>query len=182
MEDAMFSVDVETDGPIPGDYSLLSLGACLIDSPDVEAFYVEMQPIFSLFEPEALRVNGLDRDRLLREGKPPRIAMEEFASWVNAIVAARGEVRPVYVALNAPFDWSFTHWYMMHYLGADPFGHSAWDIRAHFAGVLGSSTWSESSRKELCALLGIEHTNTHNALEDAQEQARIFSLLRQRAA
>jgi len=34
------SVDVETSGPIPGEYSLLSIGACLVDQP-ATSIYLE---------------------------------------------------------------------------------------------------------------------------------------------
>lgn len=178
MADVLFSVDVETDGPIPGDFSLLSIGACLVERTEV-SFYVEMQPIFHQFDPEAMQVNGLDRDRLLREGQPPKVAMESFAEWVKSNCADGN--RPVYVALNVSFDWSFTHWYFQHYLSFDPFGHSAWDIRAHFAGYLGTHSWSASSGSVLCEELSIERLNTHNALADAQEQAKIFRLLQQKS-
>jgi hypothetical protein len=33
------SVDVEASGPIPGEYSLLSIGACHVDKPDQNAQY-----------------------------------------------------------------------------------------------------------------------------------------------
>ena len=32
--DLFVSVDVETAGPIPGEYSLLAIGACLVDAPE----------------------------------------------------------------------------------------------------------------------------------------------------
>jgi ribonuclease T len=35
--EVFISVDVETAGPIPGEYSLLSIGACRVDD-DTEAF------------------------------------------------------------------------------------------------------------------------------------------------
>ena len=37
------SVDVETAGPTPGDYAMISIGACLVDEPQ-RGFYVELKP------------------------------------------------------------------------------------------------------------------------------------------
>ena len=72
--DAYFSADVETDGPIPGPYSLLSFAivyaGCFDGTtfrrPDRydKVFYRELRPISDRFQLEALRVNGLDRARL----------------------------------------------------------------------------------------------------------------------
>jgi hypothetical protein len=42
--EVFISVDVETAGPIPGDYSLLSIGACVVDEPS-QTFSCELQPI-----------------------------------------------------------------------------------------------------------------------------------------
>ena len=39
-----FSVDIESAGPIPGVYSMLSLGACVVNDTS-QTFYVELKPI-----------------------------------------------------------------------------------------------------------------------------------------
>src|SRR5579862_4504441 len=75
--DAYFSADVETDGPIPGPFSILSFALVYAGSFDGQRFerpdnyetrfYKELKPISEDFEPEALRVNGLDRARLCRD-------------------------------------------------------------------------------------------------------------------
>src|SRR6266436_4496570 len=38
QDEAYISVDIEAAGPVPGEYSMLSLGACLVDSPEI-TFY-----------------------------------------------------------------------------------------------------------------------------------------------
>ena len=73
--DVYFSADVETDGPIPGPYSILSFALVVAGTFDGvqftpppnygQSFYRELKPISDDFQIEALRVNGLDRDRLL---------------------------------------------------------------------------------------------------------------------
>lgn len=57
-EEIYVSVDVETSGPIPGEYSLLSIGACLVAQP-ATSIYLELQPDSPKYDPEALAVSGL---------------------------------------------------------------------------------------------------------------------------
>src|SRR5712671_8226503 len=85
--DVYFSADVETDGPIPGPFSMLSFAIVYAGSFDGERFerpkdyerrfYRELRPISKEFQEEALKVNGLDRDRLCREGLAPEHVMTE---------------------------------------------------------------------------------------------------------
>src|SRR5690349_7838779 len=91
--DVYFSADVETDGSIPGPYSMLSFalvyagaydGTTFYRPPSYDkTFYTELRPISDAFEQEALNVNGLDRDRLLVQGEDPVIAMSTAADWVR---------------------------------------------------------------------------------------------------
>src|SRR5271156_6697988 len=75
------SVDVETAGPIPAEYSLLSIGACSIFDPE-KTFACELRPINRNFDPKALEVTGLSLDELTRTGLEPSQAMGAFASWL----------------------------------------------------------------------------------------------------
>ncbi len=77
------------------------------------------------------------------------------------------------MALNAPFDWSFINDYFHRYLGNNPFGHSALDIKAYYMGFAGVS-WCETSMKHISTFLLQEKHLIHNALRDAQDQADIF--------
>jgi len=52
------SVDIEAAGPVPGEYSMLSIGACDVELPK-KSFYIELKPINDNFIPEALAVSGL---------------------------------------------------------------------------------------------------------------------------
>jgi ribonuclease T len=44
MVETYISVDVEAAGPIPGDYSMLAIGACMVGNAR-ETFYAELRPI-----------------------------------------------------------------------------------------------------------------------------------------
>jgi ribonuclease T len=170
MEETYISVDVETAGPNPGGYSLLSIGACTLNDPP-QTFYVELVPVNDRATTEALAISGLSLEALRQRGLPPAEAMARFAGWVGEVVPAG--CRPVFVAFNAPFDWMFVHDYFYRYLGYNPFGHSALDIKALYMGLVGAR-WFETSMRQVSARY-LDHRHlTHHALEDALDQADIL--------
>ena len=164
------SVDVETAGPNPGGYAMLSIGACTVAEP-VETFYVEIKPDKDAFSLEALEVSGLSMDELRENGVPPERAMGQFADWVNNVTPENN--RPIFVAFNAPFDWAFVNDYFHRYLGHNPFGHSALDMKAYFMGASGVA-WSDTGFEKATSYYKINHPLTHNALQDALDQAELF--------
>ena len=52
-------VDIESDGPIPGDYSMISFGAVIVDTELSKTFYGKLKPISDKFIPEALAVSPI---------------------------------------------------------------------------------------------------------------------------
>lgn len=177
MNEVYISVDVEAAGPYPGRYAMLSIGACLVWDPATN-FYVELQPDRPEFLPDALAISRLSLDALAQHGARPQDAMQAFADWIKNVVPEGG--RGIFVALNAPFDWMFVNDYFHRYLGDNPFGHSALDVKAYYMALAGVS-WSETSLKHISAYLLQEKQLVHNALKDAQDQAEIFRELMQRA-
>ncbi len=164
------SVDVETAGPYPAKYSLLSIGACTLFEPR-HTFYVELKPISQLADPQALAISGLSLIQLEKSGVAPIEAMARFENWLNTTLPQG--LRPVFLAFNAPFDWMFVSDYFYRYLGRQPFGHTALDIKAFYMGMTGVA-WPETSMKYISPkYLGERHL-THNALNDAIDQAEIF--------
>lgn len=172
-EELYISVDVETAGPIPAEYALLSIGACIVKDPSI-CFYIELQPDRESITTEAMAIHGLTFDKLNQDGKPAQEAMQAFADWVKEITPKNH--RPVFVALNAPFDWMFVNDYFHRYLGFNPFGHSALDIKAYYMGQTGVD-WGETSMKHMSGYFLEERRLTHNALADAQDQAEIFKMI-----
>ena len=167
---AYISVDIETAGPNPSQYAMLSIGACLVCEPQ-RTFYVELQPTTHRVVPEALVVSGLSLEALAERGLPPAEAMARFEIWVKAEVPP-GE-RPVFLAFNAPFDWMFVNDYFHRFLGHNPFGHSALDLKAFYMGLMGVH-WSETTMHHVAARYLDHRELTHNALHDAQDQAELF--------
>jgi hypothetical protein len=167
------AVDVEADGPIPGPYSMLSLGMAVAGRPDLH-FYSEMKPISARYDPEALAVAGLDRDQLARQAPTPRDAMAAAARWVEDL---RPLGRPVFLASPAVWDGMFVHWYFINFTGRNPFGvtGSGIDLRSYWMGRT-AQAWSECRNDVVKAAAGLAGTpHTHHAGEDAAELAAIFA-------
>jgi DNA polymerase III epsilon subunit-like protein len=166
------SIDIETSGPIPGKYSLLSLGGCVVGSPDL-TFYREFKPISDNFIPKALEVSGFQMDKLRQSGIEPKQGMQEFKSWIEEFCR---DTKPVFVGFNAAFDWSFVNYYFHIFLGDNPFGFSALDIKAYFMGLTGCS-WDDTRSSRISQILEIDTNINHNALQDALAQGRLFRKL-----
>ena len=181
--DVYFSADVETDGPIPGPFSMLSFALVYAGAFDGKhfappqdynrTFYRELKPISENFQPEALRVNGLDRERLLTEGEAPGLAMTEACRWIRSIT---NDEKPVLVAYPLSFDWAWLYWYFVRFSAeGSPFNHSlCFDMKTAFAVKAGVQI-SEAGRSKILPSLRPERKHTHHALEDAIEQAEIFT-------
>ena len=182
--DVYFSADVETDGPIPGPSRFCRLLWCspgrstassspplqIIDKLSTESF----RPISVDFQVEALRVNGLDRDRLRAEGERPENAMTEAAEWIRGIVE---HGKPILVAYPLSFDWSWLYWYFTKFsTQGSPFNHSlCFDIKTAFA-VKAGVPISEAGKSRLLPSLRPRNRHPHHALDDAvEQQAEIFA-------
>jgi DNA polymerase III epsilon subunit-like protein len=168
------SVDIEASGPSPSVGSLLSIGACLVDRPEI-GFYVELQPLADMvWDEEAATVHGLARDQLERDGLEPAAAMEQFESWTAEVSAG---ARPIFVGFNAPFDWMFVADYFWRYLGRNPFGVSALDLKSYYMASEAVTRWEETRRVHVDERLGLEPDHSHQALEDARGQAVLARIL-----
>jgi len=173
-EEALVSVDVEASGPSPSTGSLISLGACLVEDP-AAAIYLELQPLPDApWSADAQLVHHLERDRLERDGLPPDQAMVRLEEWLKAVVGRR---QPVFVGFNAPFDWMFVNDYFQRYLGRNPFGVSALDIKSYYMGRERIALWSQTTHRHVTSRFPVSGDHTHNALDDAREQAELMRLL-----
>ena len=172
--ETFISVDIEASGPSPSIGSLLSIGACLVADPSVD-FYVELKPIDGqAWDAQAETVHELSLEHLMQEGLEPAIAMERFAEWVETVC---GGSRAVFVGFNAPFDWMFVADYLWRYVGRNPFGISALDLKSYFMARDGIEEWQRTRRANVDEALGLEPDHNHHALDDARGQARIAEVL-----
>lgn len=177
------AIDIEADGPYPGEYSMLSIGAATVTSPGSrpqETFYIELQPISDNFVDAAMKVNGLDREKLKATGTPPEAAMKIFGQWVKDRQVETGQ-KAVCVYGPAVWDGMWAHWYFIKYAGYNPFGvtGSGIDLRSYFMGMVYTS-WNKTGKREIqrrIDTVGVRPRHTHNAKDDAVELAWFFAQL-----
>jgi DNA polymerase III epsilon subunit-like protein len=166
------SVDIKATGPIPGEYSMISIDAC--DAYRPEATFSCLVALTSgNVVPEAMAQTGISLSILESGGLPPEVAMKQFAEWIFKI---SGAGIPVLVALNAPFAWSFVNYYFIRYHGSSPFEIGAVDIKALSMGA-NQCSWQETRSLNEKAAAGAQGVNKHKALDDVQSQAELFRRL-----
>ena len=160
-------VDVEADGPIPGDYSMISFGAVVVRSPrkgraegevGEESFYGQLRPISETWIPEALAVSGFSREETLAFDEP-KVVMERFARWLESEV--KGKL--LFISDNNGFDWQFVNWYFHHFLGHNPFGHSSQNLGSLYKGLVGDTFKSFKHLRKTA--------HTHHPVDDARGNA-----------
>ncbi|MFD3944690.1 exonuclease [Streptomyces sp. NPDC058579] len=181
------SADVEADGPVPGPFSMSSFGLAVAGVHDGEGFkafdpaertfYAELKSISDSFDPEALAVSGLDRGRLVREGREPAEGMNAAAAWLGEVAEELGAV-PVFVAYPLGYDWMWMYWYFMRFADTgSPFGHSrCMDIKTLYAAKAAVPV-NRATKRSMPSHLLSSRAHTHNALDDAIEQAELFQNL-----
>jgi hypothetical protein len=168
------STDVETDGPIPGDFSMLSLAS---------AAYQADKTLLGTFSANLETLPGAGADpgtmdwwgqnpsawQAAREGAEPAAAvMARYLAWLRALPG-----RPVFVAYPAGFDFTFVYWYLIRFTGQSPFSYSAIDLKTYAMALL-KRPYRESVKRNFPKVWFDPLPHTHRALDDAIEQGALF--------
>lgn len=124
-------VDVETDGPIPADYSMICFGAMIVDEQLDKTFYGQLKPISDQWFPKALEISGFTRQETLNFDDPKTI-MVHFRNWISEY----SNQLPIFISDNNGFDWQFINYYFHHFLGSNPFGHSSTNLGSLYKGLV----------------------------------------------
>ncbi|MDJ1479447.1 3'-5' exoribonuclease [Cytophagaceae bacterium YF14B1] len=151
-------VDIESDGPIPGDYSMISFGAVVVDELLNKTFYGQLRPISDKFIPEALAVSGHTRQETLMFPEAKQV-MTDFSHWIKENTTDRA----IFISDNNGFDWMFICWYFHHFLGNNPFGFSSQNLGSLYKGL------EKDTFKNFKHLR--KTTHTHHPVDDAKGNA-----------
>jgi len=140
---SLIAVDVESDGPIPPKYSMVSFGAVVVEPTLSRTFKGQVRPISDLWLPEALAVSGVGRAEHQGYDEPAEV-MERFERWIGE--SSKG--KPVFVSDNLAFDWQFINYYFHAFLGRNPFGWSGRRIGDLYCGMVkdGYAPWKHLRR------------------------------------
>lgn len=151
-------VDIEADGPIPPDYSMVSFGAVIVEPGLERTFYGKIRPISDNWIPQALEVSSHTREETL-EFEEPEPVMRAFAEWI----ARECTRRPMFISDNNGFDWQFINWYFHHFLGKNPFGFSSQNLGSLYKGL------TRDTFKNFKHLRRTKHS--HHPVDDARGNA-----------
>jgi hypothetical protein len=158
-------VDVEADGPIPGDYSMVCFGAVVVAGDLSRTFYGRLKPVSEKWIPGALAVSGFSREQTLQFAAPVQV-MKEFQAWLKD----NSKGKPMFISDNNGFDWQFINWYFHHFLGENPFGFSSTNLGSLYKGL----------RKDVCQ--NFKHlrktAHTHHPVDDAKGNAEALLSLK----
>jgi hypothetical protein len=170
------STDVEADGPIPGTYSMLSLGSAAYDwrGKLLGTFYRKLEPLPGASQDEGTMQWWSELPEAWAEAtsdsEPPEKVMKDYVLWLEDLPG-----QPVFVAYPAGFDWSMVYWYLMHFVGSSPFSFSSLDIKTLAMARLAKGFHSVSkSNMPLQWFEGAEPDLAHRAIDDALSQGTLF--------
>ena len=147
-------VDVEADGPIPADYSMICFGAVIVDQLLDKRFYGQLRPISEHWIPESLKISGFSREQTL-QFKDPSLVMTEFRDWIKL----NCKNQPVFISDNNGFDWQFVNFYFHHFLNSNPFGHSSTNLGSLYKGLMNDTSLNFKRLRKT--------RHTHNPVDDA---------------
>lgn len=169
-----FMVDVETDGPCPGLYSMVSLGVVVVEPGLGRSFHAQLRPISDDWVPEALAVSGHTREECMAFSRPEE-AMAKFKDWVETNAGtrkSRGREVPnaQFVSDNNGFDWQFVNYYFHRFCGDNPFGFSSTNLGSLYKGM--QRTMFENFKH----LRRTRHT--HHPVDDARGNAEALLHMR----
>lgn len=158
-------VDVESDGQVPGLYSMVCFGAVIVEDPIVRTFYGTTAPISKMWEPQALAVSGFSREEH-EAFDDPTVTMQRFADWLEE----NRKGRLLFFSDNNGYDWQFINYYFHRYLGKNPFGWSSRNI---------NDIWKGMQKDMYASFKHLRQTrHDHNPVNDAKGNAEALLAMR----
>ncbi|MFH1425171.1 MAG: 3'-5' exoribonuclease [archaeon] len=182
------STDIEADGPIPGEYSMLSLGSVVVDKDGKiqGEFYKKLKPLQGAKQhPETMKFwkesLGAWKEATSDQEDPKKV-MGEYVEWYYTFRSDSDEQRLLFLTWPATFDFMSIYWYMIKFVEKHkrefrkqlPFFLARLDIRSLAMVSLKQNyldTHLETLPERWIKDAG-EHT--HKAIDDAKQHAKIF--------
>ncbi|HMO18758.1 MAG TPA: 3'-5' exoribonuclease [Oligoflexia bacterium] len=173
-EEIYVSTDIEADGPIPGQNSMLSFGSAAYKSDKtlIGTFSANLEKLQDAKEDpttmEWWRTQPEAWDVCRKDLQEPESAMKNYLIWLKNLPGI-----PVFVGYPAAYDFMFVYWYLIRFSGESPFSHSALDIKTYAMAML-KKGYRNSTKKNMPKRWFDNFKHTHKALDDAIEQGALF--------
>lgn len=157
-------VDVESDGNLLGVNSMVCFGAVVVDEKLDKTFYGQVRPESSQYNPEALAISGFTREEH-ENFEHPKTTMLKFEQWLKDVAGNK----PILISDNNGYDASWINWYMLTYVGKNPFGWSSRRIGDLFCGWKNDMYYKWKQHRKT--------SHTHNPVDDAVGNAEALLYL-----
>lgn len=153
MSKELIVVDVESDGPCPGLYSMVCFGAVVVDKNLNKIFEGKIKPISNKFCQQSLSISGYTRQQHEKFDEPVDV-MHKFYEWI-----IQSTKSPIFISDNNGYDWQFINYYFHAFYGKNPFGWSSRRISDLWCGYKNDmhAKWKNMRKTK----------HTHNPVDDA---------------
>lgn len=181
------AMDVETTGREPWTHEVIQIAVVPLDcniKPVGKPFYTNIYPAHpELMSREAIAAHGITPDML--EGSPdPYTAGESLWEWFQDLQLPPGK-RLIPLVHNSQFDIPFVQHWLGYDLFEDIFGYPTRDTQSIISGMIDKAAFKNTqipfsgraNLKKVCADLGIDLDNAHDALADALATATVYRTL-----
>lgn len=166
-------VDIETDGPVAGLYSMLSIGAVAVTKDgELGSFYKKLLPLEDATQDPRTMAWWDTQPVAWREvtsnAEPADKVVNAFIEWVNGF-----NKQPVFVAHPVAFDYAAVSWYLWKFAKCNPFTNelgapAGLDLQSYIAGKYGFNLDNSSRRNLPMWMKSGMPEHSHNALDDAR--------------
>lgn len=162
-------VDVESDGNLIGTNSMVCFGAVHIDSELKldNCFYGQTAPISTAYNFKALAISGFTREEH-KSFDGCHLTMIRFYNWLIQFH------KPILISDNNGYDASWINWYMLKYVGQNPFGWSSRRIGDMFCGFMNDEKYQWKKHRD-----EQKYPHNHHPLSDAKGNASALIYLKE---
>ena len=181
MTEIYILTDVEADGPIPGEFSMLSLDSIALDKKGevLGEFYKKLVPLPTALQDKKTMQFWKDNPKAYQEAttnaEDPQKVMTEYNKWLKKLKKdTKKEL--VFIAYPVTVDFMFVYWYLIKFTGESPFGYSGLDMKTLAMSILKKDFSEITKNKMPKSWLKHPGQKYHFALQDAKEQ--VFMLIK----
>lgn len=171
------STDIEADGPIPGEYSMLSYASAAFNAGGtlISTFSSNLRTLPGAKQhPETMsfwKKYPTQYEATRTNVENPAESMERYSAWLKTLPGTL-----VFVGYPVGFDFTFITWYLNKFTGSNPFGFSALDVKSFGSGMYGIGYFGTLHKFHKPAPR--DKSKLHVALDDAIAQGEYFHGLR----
>jgi len=175
MDEVYVATDIETDGPSPGQYSMLSLGsvAFRLDKSIIGTFERNLEVLPGARQAPDVKKFWSDNPEAWASCRAnlvcPKEAMTDYSAWLKSLGG-----KPVLVGHPVGFDYTFVHWYLHEFTGDSPFFPAGLDMASYAMAMMGTPFIKSHKPYMPKEWIDANFPATHKALDDALSHAMVF--------